>query len=393
MLIPRLALKNMRGAGLKTWLNAGVLSLAFVAIIWTQGLYQGLDAEASRAMTDAEYGGGQYWMNGYDPFDPLTLQDAHAPVPAPLGALIEAGRAMPVLVVPATIYPNGRLVSAVLKGVDPGQTLLAFPSAALARPSTEVPALIGERMARSTGLKKGDVVTVRWRDARGTFDAREIEILEVMSTIVPNIDSGLIWLPLPALREMASLTGQATLVVTAKGTVPEALPAVPGWTFNGLDVLLRDLHALVQTKTIGASIFYILLIFLAMLAVFNTQLLSIWRRRKEIGTVMALGMPRRKVVGLFTLEGALTGVLAAAIGAVYGIPLLALTATRGIAMGKATGDSFGLALSEKLYPAYSALLVAGTTVLVFLVTTGVSYLPTRRISRLKPTDALRGRFS
>ncbi len=393
MLIPKLAFKNMRGAGLKTWLNAGVLSMAFVVIIWTQGLYQGIDAEASRAMTDAEYGGGQFWMNGYDPYDPLTLQDAHAPVPAPLVSMIDAGRAAAFLVVPATIYPNGRLMSAVLKGVDPDQRVLSLPAAVLKASHTEVPALIGTRMAQSAGLKKGDVVTVRWRDARGTFDAREIEIVEVMSTVVGTIDSGLIWLPLETLREMAALPGQATIVVTAKGTAPGTLPAVPGWTFVGPDVLMKDVKTLVQSKTIGASIMYVILIFLAMLAVFNTQLLSIWRRRKEIGTIMALGMPRGRIVGLFTLEGALTGVLAAAIGAVYGIPLLALTAIRGIGLGASLGDSFGLALSEKLYPVYSVLLVGGTTLLIFLVTTAVSYLPTRRISRLKPTDALRGRFS
>jgi len=391
MLIPKLALKNMRGAGLKTWLNAGVLSMAFVAIIWTQGLYNGLDAEVTRTMIDAEYGGGQYWMDGYDPFDPLTLQDAHAPVPAALAAMIDAGKAAPFLVVPATIYPNGRLMSALLKGIDPDQRLLSLPAAALKASHTEMPALIGSRMAQSAGLKKGDVVTIRWRDARGTFDAREIEIVEVMSTIVPSIDSGLIWLPLETLREMAALPGQATIVVMPRGYSPSA--AVPGWSFKGLDDLLKDIKSLVQTKTIGASIIYAILILLAMLAVFNTQLLSIWRRRKEIGTIMALGLTRGRVIELFTLEGALTGVLAALIGAVYGIPLLAYSAIHGIGLGGSMGDNFGFALSERLYPIYSALLVGGTTLLVFLVTLAVSYIPTRRISRLKPTDALRGRFS
>ena len=35
----------------------------------------------------------------------------------------------------------------------------------------------------------------------------------------------------------------------------------------------------------------------------------------------------------------------------------------------------------------------GTTALVLVVTTIVSYLPTRRIAPLKPTDALRGRLT
>jgi len=59
----------------------------------------------------------------------------------------------------------------------------------------------------------------------------------------------------------------------------------------------------------------------------------------------------------------------------------------------ASMDAAGFAIGEKLYPAYSAGLVAGTTALVLAVTTIVSYLPTRRIVKLKPTDALRGRFT
>jgi len=59
----------------------------------------------------------------------------------------------------------------------------------------------------------------------------------------------------------------------------------------------------------------------------------------------------------------------------------------------ASMDASGFPLGERLYPAYGAGLVAGTTALVFTVTTIVSYLPTRRIARLKPTDALRGRLT
>ena len=40
MLIFKLAYRNLVGAGLRTWLNAFVLSLAYVIIIWHSGLEQ-----------------------------------------------------------------------------------------------------------------------------------------------------------------------------------------------------------------------------------------------------------------------------------------------------------------------------------------------------------------
>jgi putative ABC transport system permease protein len=77
---------------------------------------------------------------------------------------------------------------------------------------------------------------------------------------------------------------------------------------------------------------------------------------------------------------------------VYGIPLLTYAVRIGLPMPNSM-DAAGFAIGERLYPAYSAGLVVGTTALVLTITTIVSYLPTRRIARLKPTDALRGRFT
>jgi ABC-type lipoprotein release transport system permease subunit len=149
---------------------------------------------------------------------------------------------------------------------------------------------------------------------------------------------------------------------------------------------------MVESKSVGSSVFYAILLALAMLAIFDTQVLAIFHRRREMGTLMALGFTRGKVIALFTLEGMLNGVLAALVAAVYGIPLLSWVARTGWALPGDT-DSYGFAIGERLFPSYSLRLVTGTTLLVLLTTTVVSFLPTRRIARLKPTDALRGRMT
>jgi ABC-type lipoprotein release transport system permease subunit len=55
-------------------------------------------------------------------------------------------------------------------------------------------------------------------------------------------------------------------------------------------------------------------------------------------------------------------------------------------------EQMGFSIGDRVYPRYSAVLVFGTTALVFVVTTIVSYLPTRKIAKLQPTEALRGRL-
>lgn len=390
MMIVRLAFRNILGAGMRTWLNVIALSFAFVTIIFLQGLYDGMNDQSEQATTSAFYGAGQYWHEKYDPYDPLSIVDAHAVVPAALQALVEEKRATPILTRQATIYPEGRFRNILLKGIDPTQTILSIPSSLLNDSADVIPALIGTRMAKSTGSKKGDQVTVQWRDVHGAFDARDVIIVEVFKTLVQEIDNDQIWIPLNTLRQIAGMPDEATMVVLKKDVEP--FRKVPGWNFRDLNFLLQDLHTLVRTKRIGGSIMYLILLFLAMLAIFDTQVLSVWHRKKEMGTLMALGMTRIRIIGLFTLEGALHGILAAAIGAVYGIPLLTYIAREGWALPQAT-DSFGYALGERIFPAYSAALIAGTTLLVLAVTTIVSFLPTRKIASLKPTDALRGKMT
>jgi ABC-type lipoprotein release transport system permease subunit len=391
MILLKLALRNLLGAGLRTALNVSVLSLTFVAIVATLGLLAGLDHQASRAMIDAEYGGGQSWHPGFDPQDTLTLSGAHAPVPEALGALVAAGRATAILAVQATLYPEGRVRPVVVKGIDPAQAVLGLPTRGLgaAEADEAIPALIGTRMAKSAGLGVGDTVTVQWRDAEGTLDARDLRVVEVMSTTVQGVDRGQVWVPLDRLRELARMPGEATLVVLARGEASP--PDAGGWGFRSPDVLLADVHALVQGKAIGSAFVHLLLVFLAMLALFDTQTLSVFRRRREIGTLVALGMTRERVMALFTLEGALHGVLAGVVALAWGGPLLAWFARKGWGLS-AMADSYGFAVGDRIYPTYSPTLVLGTAAFLLLVTTVVSWLPARRIASLPPTEALRGRL-
>jgi len=391
----KLAAKNFFRGGAKAWLRVVVLSLAFIVIIGLQGLYQGVAEQASHAMIDAELGGGQYWHPKYDPQNALALSDAHGAVPDPLQKLVAAGQATPILVVQGYMASKGSLRPVLLKGIPPAQHVLSVPTQTLGGADIPAPALIGTRMASEAGLAAGDVATVRWRDAKGTFDAQDVRVAQVMNTSVQSIDVGTVWLPLETLRQMARMPGEATLVVLAPGPVGSGTnriaPDATAWNFKDLDFLLADIHAMIRAKEAGASIIYIILLFLAMLAILDTQLLSIFYRKKEIGTMMALGLTRGSVIRLFTLEGALNAVLAALVGALYGIPLLTFVVTKGIPMPQVV-EQAGYSIGERIYPSYSAALVVGTTALVCVVTTIVSYLPTRQIATLQPTEALRGRL-
>ena len=136
---------------------------------------------------------------------------------------------------------------------------------------------------------------------------------------------------------------------------------------------------------------YFILLSMGLLAIFDTQVLAIFRRRKEIGTLMALGMNRFQVVSLFTIEGSLHGILALLVGAIWGIPLMAYTSIIGITFPTEMIEGFGMALGATMYTSYAPSVYGVTLVILMFAVIIVSFLPARRISKMKATDAIRGK--
>ncbi len=385
----KLAYRNLMGAGLRTWLNVIVLSFSFVVIIWLQGVMAGWDYQAKTDMTNWEIGGGQYWHENYDPYDPFSFSESHLPVPKTFEQEIMNGDMEPMLITHGSIYPQGRLQAVTIKGINPHQDILQLPTAQLMADSGAVPAIIGAMMARSLNLTEGDHVVLRWRNQYGTFDADEIVIREIFSSNVPATEAGQVYIPLETLRQMMALPGQATLF-TFRDPDKER-PDVEGWVLKTHRELTRPIDEMIKTKKAGQSVFYFILLLLAMLAIFDTQVLSVFRRQKEIGTYIALGYTRGQVVGVFTVEGAMHSVFAAVVAAIYGLPFLAWQAHAGWTMPVDVSE-YGMAIAQTLYPVYSLGLVVFTTLIVVVTTTVVSYLPSRKIAKMNPTDALRGKI-
>src|SRR5690554_6395649 len=126
---------------------------------------------------------------------------------------------------------------------------------------------------------------------------------------------------------MTLLHGEATLLTYRNPTRERA--SVEGWLHKPREELTASVDQMLKTKTAGQSVFYFILLLLAMLAIFDTRILSIFRRQKEIGTYIAMGYTRKEVVGLFTVEGAMHSVLAAMVAALYGVPFLVWQARVG----------------------------------------------------------------
>ena len=388
-MIFKIALKNLLGARLRTFLNVLVTAFSFFLILFMSAMYDGMLQHAKQVTMDTEIAGGAYWHPEYDPLDPLTFEDAHSVPPAAVQTLVGEKKAFPVLVSQASIYPGGRIMPAIMKGIPPGQNIVNMPTDALSgHEEIALPVLIGKGMSSDTKLEVGDVFTIRWLDADRTYDANEGTVVHIMDTENFKLDMGHIWIPLNKAQAMLAMEGEATYVTYEKGIPP--VQNKGDWIPRDINYLVQDMEAIIEADKPGAQVMYIVLLALAAMGIFNAQVLSIFRRGREIGTLMAIGMTRSRVVGLFTLEGGLNAVLSALVTLIVFGPILWYFGVYGIPL-PIDYSEMGMIVAKRLIPVYTIGLVVSTTILVSIIVLIVSYIPSRRIARMKPTNALRGK--
>ena len=385
----KIALKNLIGARLRTFLNVLVTAFSFFLILFVSAMYDGMLQHAKQVTMDTEIAGGAYWHPEYDPLDPMTFEDAHSALPEEIQSMVDQNKAFPVLVSQASIYPGGRIMPAIMKGIPPDQSIVNIPTNALSgHYDISIPVLIGKGMSSDTKLELGDSFTIRWLDADQTYDADEGTVVHIMDTENFKLDMGHIWIPLNKAQSMLTMEGEATYVTYEKGVSP--VQNMGGWISRDINYLVRDMEAIIEADKPGAHIMYVILLALAAMGIFNAQVLSIFRRGKEIGTLMALGMTRSRVVGLFTLEGGLNAFLAGIITLILYGPVLFYFGTNGIPLPMDYTE-MGMLVAKRLVPIYSISLIISTTILISIIVLVVSYMPSRKITKMKPTDALRGR--
>ncbi|MDD2331660.1 MAG: FtsX-like permease family protein [Candidatus Cloacimonetes bacterium] len=387
----RLAFKNIVGNGWRSLINMLILTIVLTGIVWMQSMYHSWLSLAERQIREWEVLQGHYQQNSYDQYDFFSWEKSLAPIPQELSKAISEDRAVPILLSPVTIYPQGRSIYALAKGIPPDQKISKLPSQYIShREDGILPAMIGKVMARNSRLGEGDTFTMRIRNIHGTFDAVDIRIAHIMDCPVPALDLGTIWLSLDELQMLKDADNYASLILIDDPDL--GTKSYPEWKFRTPRDLLYDLEQVKKTESGQQVIMFIIFLFLAGIAIFDTQVLSVFKRRKEIGTLIALGMTKSQIIYMFTLEGVMYALFAVLLSGILGFPLFYYFATVGFKMPEGFEGYNFAGLSEPIKFVYPPLIVIYCVLIVLGFTALFSWIPVSRIARLKATDALRGKM-
>ena len=212
-MILKLANRNIIGNGWRSLINISILSLVLVGMIWMLSMLFSWINLSKEQLKDWEHGKGMLWHQDFDPYDGFSWDKSAAPITPAQQEAIDAGKAVPILLSSAVAYPQGRMMSCLVKGIPPEQTLLKIPGSQLMENGAQVPAMLGSALAKTMRLEKGDYLTIRIKDVNGVYDALDLQIVHIIHSPVPGINSGAIWISLADLQEIKAMPAMASQIV------------------------------------------------------------------------------------------------------------------------------------------------------------------------------------
>ncbi|WP_328300678.1 ABC transporter permease [Streptomyces sp. NBC_00435] len=215
--------------------------------------------------------------------------------------------------------------SSVLTGVDPatiGRLLRYDVTEGSLDSLAQGRIAVANFKARANGWKVGQRLPLERQDQRDEVTIGAIYQADQQSNLLPSITA-----PDSLVARYDSTPNTDSIVVATKGGPGRAALAAVTKALGdnpALSVLDRDGIRAEDTSGIDdqLNVFYALLsmaLVIAALGIANTLAMSVLERRKEIGTLRAIGLDRTGVARMIRLEALLVGALGAAVGTVMGI--------------------------------------------------------------------------
>jgi putative ABC transport system permease protein len=258
----------------------------------------------------------------------------------------------------------------------------------------EVEALIGTGVARSMSVKVGDGLTILAVTADGALNGIDVQIVGIVNTGYKEVDDRYLRITLPSAQRLLQTDRVTNLVVGLDATEnTDSVAAELGPRLSGLPqeltlkkwIDLATYYKQVRTMFDGIFLFLgVIVFFMVLMASVNTVLITMFERVREIGTMLAMGTPRRWVVALFMVEATLTGVLGALVGLAAGNLLGALLNASGLHLPPPPGTTFNMNFRVLYEPG----LMIASSLLVIVSLAMASIWPAIRASRLQIVEAL-----
>ena len=264
--------------------------------------------------------------------------------------------------------------------------------------------VMGAGLLEKIGREVGEKVTILYTTPFGSFKGSTFQIVGKYQSDIQVMSDTFFFLPLDQAQRILEMPGEVTellLITSNRDKAASVLPALSE-LFSQEDESGKyalqpwnkgyDLVELFDFAVTMYNSIYIFIIVLACFVLVNTLIMIVNERTREIGMMSALGLKSREILYLFTMEGAIIGILGSAVGTVIGGILTRVFSVVGIdysAAMEGMSSSTDFLMSPIYYTVFSLENLVFCFTLGVVIVTIACVIPARKAAKLEPTEALR----
>lgn len=255
--------------------------------------------------------------------------------------------------------------------------------------------IIGQSAALLLHCKIGDTLIILTTDRYGSIGVKEMRIVGIYKTLNRKYDEKMVMMPLQDAQfllgwnkeEVGKIKVNFPNYKLAQSFAQDIKHNFPNMDVSPWQTRLKNIGVLLRTSDIKMAIFIAIIMIVAAGIIVNTVLTSVIERKREIGTLRAIGTFQKELSFIVFGEVILTSIIAAVIGTIVSFFMVHYLSIHGIYIGEISGIATYMA--DKIYPAIVWYKWIGN-ILFSLLWAGIAALyPVMICVKMKPVDALR----
>lgn len=259
--------------------------------------------------------------------------------------------------------------------------------------------LIAQGLADLLHVSVGDSVVLYGQGYHGVIAAAMLPVAGIVKFPIARMNNTMVFLTLTNAQDIYSTDGRITSLavmlddVRNQTDVFNALRSLVGdrYTLMTWEEMMPDLVQGIALDNASGLIMLIILYLVIAFGVFGTVMMMTTERAKEFGVLISVGMKRKRLIWVTTLETIFLAFLGAVSGAVVSLAVITYFHYHPIPITGSAASMFELlGVRPIFYFSTDPGLLINQALVVLLITLATALYPLFFIKRLQPVQAMHG---
>ncbi len=256
--------------------------------------------------------------------------------------------------------------------------------------------IISDKFSKKIGAEKNDTLILITQTKYGYLNGISLVVSDFFQTDIEYIANNMVFLHLSDAQRLLALdsTDAFELLIYCKDLASsfKVTKHIKNFLNDGYHLSNwregKTILNLLQVSFFVMGLVFMIIFFLASIAIINTMIMSLYERKKEIGMMKALGLRSKNVFLVFFFETTTIGILGTMVGVIIGSVITFILSKTGFDFSDAL-KNIQIPITPVIYPVLSFTNIFIGFSLGIITSSLSSLFLLKRIKNINPAEILR----